>query len=187
MKASKIVWPEKWNSDPNSKDCPIFLVSVDGIHTQIFEPMNGTYSKNPKYYSHKFNQSALAYEIAISLWTNQVVWVNGPFPAGKPDREIFQEGLLQMIPKGKKVIADAAYLSQEMPMLRISNKTDSKEVALMKRRGKARQESFNAKVKKFKAMAETFRHGESKRPICFEAIVVICQYQIERSAPLFDI
>lgn len=98
---NKIVWPPEWD-DP-SIDTQIFLISVDGTHCKIFEPSHGEYSKNPKYYSHKFRMSALAYEVAISVFTNQVVWINGPFPAGKGDADIFDKyGLKARLPPGKK-------------------------------------------------------------------------------------
>lgn len=61
-------------------DTPTFLISVDGTHCPMFEPTSGhRYLKNPKNYSHKFCMSGLAYEVSISIFTNQVVWINGPF------------------------------------------------------------------------------------------------------------
>ena len=57
-------------------------------------------------FSHKFHQSGYAYEVALSIWENRVVYINGPFLAGKSDLEIFRGGLKKKIPKGKKVVAD---------------------------------------------------------------------------------
>jgi hypothetical protein len=200
MLPQRVVWPEEW-MEPNTNDTPIFLVSVDGIHCRVFEPQNGTYSKNPKYYSHKFNQSALCYEVAISVFDNQVVWVNGPFRGGKGDREIFrkpEEGdddepdlnrkaLQEMIVDGKKVIADAAYQAKDLTMITTVRDGHSKETAKFISRAKVRQEHFNAKLKNFNILSETFRHGIHKHQTCFEACLVLCTYQIERSAPLFDV
>ena len=194
MLPQRVAWPEEW-MDPNA-ETPVFLVTVDGVHCKVFEPMNGTYSKNPKYYSHKFNQSALCYEIAISVFDNQVVWVNGPFRGGKGDRDIFRTGdvedpdrkaLQEMIIDGKKVIADSAYKAKDLPMITVARDGHTKETAKFISRAKTRQESFNGKMKNFNILSETFRHGIHKHKTCFEACLVICTYQIERSAPLFDV
>jgi hypothetical protein len=194
MLAQRVVWPEEWK-DPNA-NTPIYLVSVDGIHCRVFEPTQGTYSKNPKYYSHKFNQSALAYEVAISVFDNQVVWVNGPFRGGKGDRDIFRKddeedpnrkALEEMIIDGKKVIGDSAYKAKDLPMITVARDGHTKETAKFISRAKVRQEHFNAKLKNFNILSETFRHGIHKHQTCFEACLVLCTYQIERSAPLFDV
>lgn len=68
------------------------MISVDGTHCPIQEPTKGhKYSKNPRYYSHKFNSAGLAYEVAVFIFTNNIVWINGPFPAGLGDDTIFAE------------------------------------------------------------------------------------------------
>ena len=186
LKADKIVWPEQWN-DP-SVDSSIFIISVDGTHCPIQEPTKGhKYSKNPKYYSHKFNRAALAYEVALSIFTSHVVWVSGPFPAGTQDPEIFAMpgGLKDKIRDGKKVIADSAYKRKTLPMISANNFADSPDVRLFKRRVRARQESIFAKMKVFGILTSTFRHGEDFHCVVFEAIAVIIQYKIEVT-PLLD-
>jgi len=79
-----IYWPEEWN-DGDGEDLPTFLISVDGTHCRIEEPMHPTWSKNPQYYSHKFKKAALNYEVALSVFENRVVWVNGPFSGATND------------------------------------------------------------------------------------------------------
>ena len=102
LKAQKIVFPEEWSND----DTPIFLYSVDGIHCRIYEPKHATESKNPKFYSHKFKQAALNYELALDLWESRLVWMNGPQPAGTHDITVFRSKLLGKTPAGKKGIGD---------------------------------------------------------------------------------
>ena len=48
-------------------------------------------SKNPAWYSHKFKQAAVDYEIAISIFTQQVVWISGPHKGSRHDITIFRE------------------------------------------------------------------------------------------------
>ena len=78
-----VYWPEEWNDE--NVDLPTFLISVDGTHCRVEEPMHPSWSKNPQYYSHKFKKAALNYEIALSVFENRVVWVNGPYPGATND------------------------------------------------------------------------------------------------------
>lgn len=182
----KVFWPPEW--DNPLIDTPIFLISVDGVHCPIQEPTSGhKYSKNPKYYSHKFHRSALAYEVAISIFTSKVVWINGPFPAGTTDPDIFSmpNGLRSRMPAGKKCIADSAYNRKEFTMVSLTYYKDTPAVKEFKRRARSRQESFFAKMKVFSVLKDEFRHGDAFHKTVFHAVAVICQFEIEL-VPLFD-
>lgn len=89
LKEDKIVWPSHWNPSNNATDESIFIITVDGVHCRICEPKHPHYSKNPAFYSHKFKQAGLSYEIALSVYENRCVSMNGPFAAGKNDLSIF--------------------------------------------------------------------------------------------------
>lgn len=109
-----------------------FLLSVDGTHCRIQEPKHPTRSKNPESYSHKFHQAGLAYELALSVWDDRLVWMNFPFKASVPDIKIFRSGLKGMIPMGKKVIADNGYRGD---ILCTPNSRDCEYLAWQKSRG----------------------------------------------------
>ena len=153
-------------------------------------------SKNPKTYSHKFKQAGLAYEIALAIYESKCVHINGPFDASVHDKTIFEDptldedgkpkGLMYKIPKGKKAIGDKGY--QGFPgIVSTSNSHDTPEVRKFKGRAKARQESFNRRIEAFKILSERFRHAREKHKVIFEAVVVICCYQMENGSPLFDV
>lgn len=189
LKYKKITWPEEWEVAPDSAEfgqIPIFLVSVDGIHCLVNEPSHGTWSKNPDYYSHKFKRAGLAYEVAISVFMNRVVSINGPFPASVNDTTIFKGGVRKKIPSGRQAVVDNGYKGKDPTMSR-PNPLDSKAVRQFKGRVRSRQECFNAGLKRFKCLRDQFRHGETKHKVCFEAVAVICQYQMENGSPLFDV
>ena len=166
-------------------DCPeVFFLTVDGVHFRILEVR-----KDPgtKWYSEKFNGPGLAYEIAVALWHNQIVWVNGPFPAGSnPDIVIYRKALKDMIPAGKKVIADKGYRG-EPETLSIPNDLDSAPVKDLKRRAKARQETVNNRLKMFNVLKGTFRHDVSKHQVVLEACLVCVQFNMECENPLFEV
>lgn len=195
LKELKIVW-----KDLNEID-EAFVLSVDGVHFRIKEPR-----KHPSanWCSHKSNSAGLAYEIGMSIWRNQVVWVKGPFQPATHDKTKYQEqgGLQEKIPFGKLVVADRGYRGEDIEeggqfrTLSIRNTCDSKELKEFKRRVRARHEIFNGRLKNFAILNERFRHRVSKRngpkdvlaahKAAFEAVCVICQYDMENGNPLLD-
>jgi hypothetical protein len=118
--------------------------------------------------------------------------MNGPFPASKCDYDIFtKEGLMDRMPTGSKAISDKGYVGDASKgpnaKLSVPNSHDTPEVSKFKGRAKARQESFNARIKKFKCLDERFRRGTVKHKAVFEAVCVITQYSLENGSPLFDV
>jgi hypothetical protein len=189
LKEQKIVWPESWNDGHpllHDDDTPIFIVSVDGVHCRVNEPIHPTLSKNPKYYSHKHKQAALTYELAISVYENKLVHLKGPKPAATHDITVYRKKLKGKIPAGKRAICDNGYHGEPNTISTPSSR-DPQELRRFKSWARARHESFNGRIKNFKCLAERFRHGKHKHQICFEAVCVIVQYQFENGSPLFDI
>jgi hypothetical protein len=191
LKAIKIVWQERWN-DPESET---FIITVDGVHCTINEPNHPEYSKNKKYYSHKNHTSGFNYELALSVQEQKLVWMNGPFPAGRNDVGIFREteGLKEKIlacAPGKKAIADQGYRGKDLVgaglPVATSCSLDSIALRTFKGRMKARHESFNGRIKNFFCLSHTFRHPIRKHKAAFEAVCVIVQYQMENGRPLFN-
>lgn len=106
--------------------------------------MNGEHSKNPEFCSHKFKQSALDCEIAISIFTQQVMFVNGPFPAGKNNTSVFKSAggladkMTAEIP-GKIGVADLGHRGSG-GLLTTPNSHDVAEVRALKSQALARHE-----------------------------------------------
>ncbi len=186
------MWPTRWTEghvDFASEDIPVFLLTVDGVHCQVHEPIHPTKSEDSSYYSHKFKRAALNYELGISVYDNALVWLNGPSKASQHDITIFRSpnGLKELIPEGKRAIGDRGYASKrDTNVLSTPNSSDPNEVRKFKSRARARHESFNCKIKNFRVLAQCFCHTLEDHKIVFEAICVICQYQLENGSPLFD-
>ena len=91
------------------------LVSVDGTDFQIQEqsPFCQIQEQSPfwkGWYSHKFKGPGLRYEVGVCIATGDIVWVNGPYPAGKfSDLSIFCHVLKWMLLPFEMVEADAGY------------------------------------------------------------------------------
>ena len=82
LKAAKIVWPASFGDD-------IWVVSIDGVDCWTVEYNHEEYAQDPERYSHKYNKAALRYELGLSLNSNKLIWMNGPYKAGKfSDRKI---------------------------------------------------------------------------------------------------
>jgi hypothetical protein len=190
LKDEVIKWPEKWET--------IFTVSVDGVHFRLKEPTSKEYKFLPEYFSHKHGSARLDYEIAINIFMGQVVRIVGPFPAGRGDLDIFQEeGLMDLIPHGHKVIADRGYHGL-YEIISTPNPCDDEDVARFKSLALARHETFNGRLKRFCCLRETFRGNGIKvdgeklthleaHGIVFDAVAVICQLELMLDSPLFDV
>ena len=76
-------------------------------------------------------------------------------------------------------------------MLSTPNDYNVQEVKKFKRRARARQETFNAQLKRFAVLSERFRHGTKNdmelHKKCFEACCILCQFEIESESPLFTV
>ena len=95
-------------------------------------------------------------------------------------------GLKEKIPAGKKMIADKGYIGHD-PELCTPNDQDYPLVKGFKRRVRARQECYNARIKEFRILSDRFRHDLSKHKMVFEAVCVIVQYDIDNERPLFEV
>jgi SRSO17 transposase len=146
------------------------------------------------WYSKKFNKAGLTYELAVALFSNKIVWVNGPFPAGQNDIRVFRKpnGLLSKLPKGHPAIADEGYRGEE-EYCSTRNPYDSNDVKYFKGRAKARHETVNSRLKAFGILAQPLRtnggsHGRLDRhKMAFEACLVIIQYELDNGSCLLRI
>jgi hypothetical protein len=79
---------------------------VDGVDCPIQEP----YPFHKGIFSEKPNGPGYKYEVGVCIKTGAIVWVNGPFKAGKHDSTIFKEdGLKDALCDDECIEVDAAY------------------------------------------------------------------------------
>ena len=181
MKTIKITWPDF---------SEIFCLTVDGVDFKTWEPKHPIHHRDKGAYSPKFNHGGVKYELGVAVFQPKIVWTNGPFKAAVHDLTVFRAGLKQKIGPGKKVIADRGYRSDdkhEQSMLSLPYHGDSAELKSFKSRARCRHESVNGRIKNFRAMEDTFRHGKEKHKIAFEAVCVIVQYQMDNGAEVFQV
>jgi hypothetical protein len=91
----------------------------------------------------------LAYEIALSIRENRIVWTNGPFPASWHDITIYRRDLMNLVPIGGLMdIGDSGY-SGEPDSLTIIRSNDSATLKKFKEAAQARQENIYERIKEF--------------------------------------
>lgn len=158
---------------------------MDGIHYPVNEPW--PFSK--RYSCHKRGgKPALSYEFVLSIHKNKLKWVNGPFPAGKGDREILKEnGLMQAFRQKKqersrdtRLIANDGYTEHALlDCLSLRNEFDPREIAQFKNRVFSRHESFNGRTENYRCLSASFCHSHVVHQQCIQAICVTLQYEMD--------
>ena len=179
----QIVWPEDW-AQFDDGDAPVLLYSVDGVHFEICEPFHPLYSKNTRYYSHKFHKAALTYEIALALFEDKIIWMHGPERAAKHNITMFRSGLRDKAGRGILGVGDRGFRG-EPDHLSTPNSFDPEELSKFKSQASAHQETVNNRMKTFQCLQQRWRHAVSKHQIVFEACIVIVQLQFDCGSPLF--
>ena len=154
-------------------------MTVDGTHCPINEPK----PFSSKWSSHKFGgAAALNYEIGLRINRSQCVWINGPFPAGTPDINVFKKGLMARIPVGKKVIGDRGYRGVSEIISTQNYDFDPREISEFKERALARHETFNKRIKTWDCLTTKWRQSHNLHKSTFEAICVLQQYEINNES-----
>jgi hypothetical protein len=91
---------------------------------------------------------AVKYEVAISIFKNKVVYINGPFRGGEHDLTMLRKGnLLNLIVDGKLAATDLGYktgIAAERAKLSLPNAHDSKHLNNFKSWARLRQETLGA-------------------------------------------
>ena len=184
-----IVWDNRKIND-RGDDC---LVSVDGIDCQfqqilIDHPTEpGKKIHNKALYSHKFKGPGLRYEVALSLLSDDIVWINGPFmPGDWPDVSIFRHDLMHQLEAGERIEADDGY-KDEAPRKVVcpcSIATTVEQLDLMKR-VEGRHEVMNKHIKNWKCMKGNFEmkgtpaNKVEKHRILFYSCVIVKQVSMQ--------
>lgn len=184
LKADKVKFPEpgEWRAH--------FIFSVDGVHTRFHEQKHATLSKDPDLFSWKLNGPGVSWELALHLREPRLVWIKRNAKTKTNDRANFVEagGLRDQIPAGKKAVADRGYRGRGGdPKVAAPNSYDSEKLKTFKRRARMRQETFNRRLKRFHCLTDEFRHSLERHEACFEAVCVVCCYEMELISPLFEV
>lgn len=103
----------------------------------------------------------------------------------KKDTQKDPNCLANMIPEGKKVLADSGLKGSEKASTRMPG--NSHKMKHFRSRAQGRQETLFLRFKVFSILRERFRHSYSLHKMVLDAVAVIVQYDMENGHPLFDV
>lgn len=153
---------------------------MDGTDFRIQEPS----PFDQKWFSHKFHGPGLRYEVALSIKTGNIVWVNGGVPCGEyPDMKLALESLVSYLDIGEKIVADKGYRN---PLHFIYPNGNQIPYALHKRI-LARHETVNRRLKSWGVLGQIYRHDIDSHWLCFTAVANLVQVTIDLGDVLFSI
>ena len=158
------------------------LITVDGTDFWIQEPTEF----DPKWYNHKINGPAVSYEVAMCVKTGEIVWINGPFAAGRwDDRGIARLCLNEMLDDGEKYIADGGYFDgyQWAETPDGTHSLEQRMYAL----SRARHETVNGRFKNWRCLKQQYRHSLEKHGPLFRSVAAIVQIGIMHGESLFSV
>jgi hypothetical protein len=180
----KIVFESRKDSG-SLNDC---LISVDGTDVRI--PQQGPAIPGNPFSSFKFKgKCGLRYEIGVDILAENIVWVNGPYAAGKyTDIEFFRRGLAHWLDEHKRVEADNGYIGEVPQKVKCpgcaSNPTENQ---VMQNRVRSRHESLNGRLKNWAILTSVYCHDLMEHGNVFQAIAVITQISINVGEKLFEV
>ena len=92
---------------------------------------------------------ALQYEIGVDILAGNIVWVNGPYTAGKcPDIKIFCSGLAHWLDEFKRVAAGDGYIGEAPQKVKCPGCASNPiKNQAMQNRVRSRQETINGRLK----------------------------------------
>jgi hypothetical protein len=165
-------------------DC---LMSVDGTHFRT--PQKGAAKKGNPFGSHNYaGKSALRYELGVDILMGNLVWIQGPYPAGAwPDIKTFTSCLAHFLEPYKRVEADDGYCGHADKVKCPKNDVNPVENLTMQGRVRAHQETLNRHLKNWGILSQVFHHDIRRHEDVFWACAVITQLTIEHGEPLFAV
>ena len=165
-------------------DC---LMSVDGTDFRITQ--KGIAKKGNAFGSHKYaGKSALRYELGVDILAGKLIWIQGPYPAGKwPDIKIFTSVLAHFLEPGERVEADDGYRGHADKVKCPKNDANPAENLKMQGRVRARHETLNGRLKNWGILSQVYRHDIRRHGEVFRACATITQLTIDDGEPLFEV
>ena len=159
---------------------------VDGTDFSIAEPWPWRDGYNEKFFSKKIQGAAFRYEVATCIQTGDIVWVNGPFKAGRwHDLTIYRRDLKHLLAPGEMVEADKGYRGDET--IRNPRTVFSRADKRAKELVHARHETVNRHFKQYQALSSKYRHERSIHQYVFHSITVITQITFDEGFCPFQV
>ncbi len=165
-------------------DC---LMSIDGTDFRI--PRTGEAKTGNWFASHKYSfKSALHYEIGVSIIGGDLVWIQGPYPAGRFNEiAIFNKVLRHFLEPGERVEADNGYFGAADKIMCSENPCNPVENKGMQSRARYRHETIDGRFKTWGILQQMYCHDIRRHDEVFRAIAMMTQLAISNGSLLFSV
>jgi hypothetical protein len=119
--------------------------------------------------SHKYvGKSALHYKLRVDIFVGNLVWVEGPYPAGAwPDVKFFNSVLSHCLEPGERVDADINYVWHPDKIKCPHNDCNPAKNLGMKSAPRSRHETYNGRLKNWGILKKTYRHENTQHRTVF--------------------
>jgi len=162
-------------------------MSIDGTDFQI--PQTGDAKMENWSASHKCSfKSSLRYEIGVSFIGGDLVWIQGPYPAGRfNDIAIFNNVLHHFLELGERVEADNGYVGATDKIKCPDNPCNPVENEGMQSRTRYPHKTINGRFKMWGILQQTYHHDIRLHGEVFRAFAIMTQLAISNGSPLFSV
>ncbi len=127
-------------------------------------------------------------ELGVNIFTRNLVWIEGPYPAGAwPDLKIFNNVLAHCLEPGECVEADYGYVGRPNKVKCPHNNCNPAENLGMLGVARSCYETFNGLLKNWGILEKTCCHDIMAHGTVFYACVVIMQLSIANRELLLEV
>jgi hypothetical protein len=129
------------------------------------------------------------YELGVDILAGNLVWIQGPYPAGKyTDIKNFNKVLRNFLEPGERFEADEWYRGHPDKIKCPGNDANPEENRRMQGRVRACHETLNGWLKNWGFLSQVFRHHIMMHDDVFWACAVVTQLTIiQDGEPLFEV
>jgi hypothetical protein len=133
-------------------------------------------------------KSALRYKIGLSILGGDLVWIQGPYPAGAFNNvKIFNKVLRHFLEPGERVEADNGYVSAADKVKCPDNPCNPVANEGKQFRVRSCHETINGCFKTWVILSQVYRHDITHHGEVFRAVAIITQLAIKNGSPLFKV
>ncbi len=122
-------------------------MTIDGTNFRIHQ--KGPAARGDAFASHKYaDKSAISYELGADILAGNLMWISGPYPAGKyTDIAIFKDVLTHCLKPGEQVEADNGYVGHTDKIKCPNNDCNPAGKLAMQGRARSCHETLNGRLK----------------------------------------
>jgi len=144
-------------------------LSIDGTDVRIQRKQSDSYKA---FFSYKFRKPGLRYLVALEIDSGNCALIFGPrLPGVYNETMMFREGIKDRLDPDERVVVDGGFKGEVAFISPEICQTDLEKE--QHRNVRLRHETFNARIKRFKILSETYRGRDLNYHIVFFVVVAI--------------